>query len=537
MTLSLPHWPDLPGLNYWDAHQVAHCLRSSMEHVLMDVREEGVFAQGHLFYAASLPLSRLELRLPQCVPRRDTTIVLLADDFSSIERALAVLQQGGYRQVHALRGGNQAWLEAGYRLFSGIYVPSKAFGEVVEHKAQTPHMSVGEAKTHLADSGQHIFVDCRPESEYHDFTFEGALNCPGAELVLRLPTQGEARTVVVNCAGRTRSIIGAQSLINAGYPHSVYALENGTMAWHLEGGALQPGRLPVLPMPSASEIEEASQRACALAAALQIRWIDADQLQAMREQPDRTTYCFDVRLPGASAQSPFPGWVSAPGGQLVQSTDLYAPVRRARVVLRDTEKVQAPMTAHWLAQMGWEVYCFQPHGASDSSSPAPSVARWPVTPAARALDLPAYLALAAQHHVMLIDCDDSRAYRREHLHQAYWLTRSRIPEWAKTADTKRWHVFTSSDARLASWAAADAQAAGLTAAYLQEGSQAAAAVLGTESQLRLLCPTDDAWYSPYQLDTGISEAMQQYIEWETDLLVQLDQEPGVQFQIYQRNTA
>lgn len=39
--------------------------------------------------------------------------------------------------------------------------------------------------------------------------------------------------VVVNCVGRTRSIIGTQSLINAGIPNRVVALENGTIAWEL----------------------------------------------------------------------------------------------------------------------------------------------------------------------------------------------------------------------------------------------------------------------------------------------------------------
>ena len=39
----------------------------------------------------------------------------------------------------------------------------------------------------------------------------------------------------MNCAGRTRSIIGAQSLINAGLPNKVIALKNGTMGWHLAG--------------------------------------------------------------------------------------------------------------------------------------------------------------------------------------------------------------------------------------------------------------------------------------------------------------
>ena len=57
-------------------------------------------------------------------------------------------------------------------------------------------------------------------------------------------------TVVVNCAGRTRSIIGAQSLINAGIPNRVIALENGTMGWSLAGLELERGRESSAPAPS-----------------------------------------------------------------------------------------------------------------------------------------------------------------------------------------------------------------------------------------------------------------------------------------------
>ena len=49
--------------------------------------------------------------------------------------------------------------------------------------------------------------------------------------------------VVVNCAGRTRSIIGAQSLINAGVPNKVVALRNGTMGWNLAGFKPDSGRV------------------------------------------------------------------------------------------------------------------------------------------------------------------------------------------------------------------------------------------------------------------------------------------------------
>src|ERR1700743_3478010 len=48
--------------------------------------------------------------------------------------------------------------------------------------------------------------------------------------------------VVVNCAGRTRSILGAESLRRGGLPNKVVALRNGTMGWELAGFRCDRGR-------------------------------------------------------------------------------------------------------------------------------------------------------------------------------------------------------------------------------------------------------------------------------------------------------
>src|ERR671928_964149 len=82
-----------------------------------------------------------------------------------------------------------------------------------------------------------MLMDSRPFDEYQRVSIPTAVNVPGAELVLRVRDMAPKpdTLVVVNCAGRTRSIIGAQSLINAGLPNPVVALRNGTMGWTLAG--------------------------------------------------------------------------------------------------------------------------------------------------------------------------------------------------------------------------------------------------------------------------------------------------------------
>ncbi len=527
-----------PALEHLSAAALADRLSGNTELVLLDLREEGVFARGHLFLAASMPLSRLELRVRSTVPRLDTPIVLIADTSADTQLAAQRLSRGGYTQLAVLDGGNAAWTAAGYRLFSGIYVPSKAFGEAVEHANHTPRVTVDEVRAAMrkgdtmSKGEKPCHVDSRPLSEFRDFSLPGASDCPGAELVLRAPAAAQGRPIIVNCAGRTRSIIGAQSLINAGVPNPVYALENGTMGWHLSGYELRHGAEELLALPDDAELGNARQRARALAQGLGVRWIDAATLQAMLAERQQTTYCFDVRLPEDYAAGHLPGFANAPGGQLVQSTDFYAPVRNARMVLFDTLGVQAPMTAHWLRQMGWEVAVLESslNGNAESGWPPPHLLHGPApTPAVEGAEL---AALLRHPQTLLIDCDDSRGYRRSHLREARFLTRSRIAQLADPQYQGRTMVFTSEDGLLAQFAAADAAALGLRAAHIKGGTRAAAAAVGRSGELHLLCDTDDAWYSPYQLDTGRKQAMRDYISWETGLLERLQDEPGVRFDVH-----
>jgi rhodanese-related sulfurtransferase len=178
---------------------------------------------------------------------------------------------------------------------------------------------------------------------------------PGAELVLRAgkAAPNPETTIIVNCAGRTRSIIGTQSLINAGVANKVRALRNGTIGWtlakqHLDHGSDRRGAI------GAFEGAETNARDVAYRAG--VRRLDIDGMTALRAQTHRTLYRFDVRSEEEYSAGHLPGFRHYPGGQLVQEIDMAAPVRGARIVLTDDRSVRADMTASWLAQMGWEIY-------------------------------------------------------------------------------------------------------------------------------------------------------------------------------------
>ena len=232
----------VPTLAYAD---VRAALLARKEIALVDVREEDPYAQAHPLWAANLPLSRLELEAWSRIPRRDTLIVLYGvhDGVDLAPRAAAKLAELGYTRVYLLEGGLDGWRAAGGEVFQDVNVPSKSFGEYVEAHRHTPSLSAQEVKALLDAKRDVVIVDSRRYEEFQTMSIPTATSVPGAELVLRIRELAPDPTtqVIVNCAGRTRSIIGTQSLVNAGIPNPVAALRNGTIGWLLADQVLDHG--------------------------------------------------------------------------------------------------------------------------------------------------------------------------------------------------------------------------------------------------------------------------------------------------------
>jgi rhodanese-related sulfurtransferase len=260
------------------------------ELALIDVREELIFSQNHLLWARNVPLSRLELRFARLVPRKTTRIVLIDDDDGLASRAAAVLARAGYSDLCYLQSGVAAWEKAGFVTFSGVHVPSKAFGEFVEHDSGTPSIGAQELDALMRGGADIKVLDSRPFDEYSRISIPTGVNVPGAELVLRARdiAPSPATTIVVYCAGRTRSIIGAQSLINAGVPNKVVALRNGTMGWHLAGLTCAAGKAERAPAFSDKGLAWAKSAAEIVAHKFGVERIDRAQVEAWRRDGART---------------------------------------------------------------------------------------------------------------------------------------------------------------------------------------------------------------------------------------------------------
>jgi rhodanese-related sulfurtransferase len=519
-----------------DAPTLRRMLDDRDELAIIDVREELIFSRNHLLHARSVPLSRFELLIGTLVPRHGTRIVLCDGHDGAAQRAAAILARANYDNVAILDGGCEAWQEAGFELFSGVNVPSKAFGEFIEHASHTPSIAPEELARMMREGSDITVLDSRPFDEYSRVSIPTATNVPGAELVLRARDVAPSpnSTIVVNCAGRTRSIVGAQSLINAGVPNKVVALRNGTMGWSLAGFTCESGKQHRAPALSAAGLSAADHATARVAQRFGIKHIDLATLERWNSERDqRTLYVLDARDPAEYAAGHVAGAISAPGGQLVQATDQYIGVLRARIVLVDDLDVRAVMTASWMLQMGWDDVHVLAEKGEERSVPAPNIIG-ATLPTGLGIEPEQVVALGPDR-ATIIDLSLSRNFRKGHIPGAWYAIRSRLALAVPKIRPHGTVVLTSEDGVLAMLAADEAQAlvagpvrvlAGGNAAWTRAGH----ALIANEDNMA--DEPVDAWLKPYERPSKTSDAMAEYLAWEVDLLPRIERDGTCRFRHY-----
>jgi rhodanese-related sulfurtransferase len=535
------------GVATKSAAEVRADLLARREIALLDVREEAIHAEGHPLFAANLPFSRIELEAYTRIPRLNTPIVVFDSGEGLAARAADRLAELGYGDVKLLDDELDGWRKAGYELFRDVNAPSKAFGELVEAQRHTPSLSAQELQG-LIEAGEDIvIVDARRFDEYQTMSIPTAVSVPGAELVLRVAALRKTpkTRVIVNCAGRTRSIIGTQSLINAGLFPSVAALRNGTIGWKLAGQSLDHGRSLRFSEPYEEARAAAASAARRVADRAGVQRIDLEILKRWVQSGDRTVYRFDVRTPEEYIDGHLPGFRNAPGGQLVQETDMFAPVRGARIVLADDRGVRADMTASWLKQMGWDVYVVDVP-AHLWTAELSERGEWPVpfpplpqVPADRLIspELLQNWIFSNEHRlqelkndrhvgVVVLDLSPSTQYTRSHIPGACFALLSTLPEALEATPRASRYVLTSSDGVAARFAWAEAKDLASVPVYLLEGGNKAWSereVLVAE-EARYASQPIDRYKRPYEGTDAPATAMQAYLDWEFGLVEQLERD-------------
>ena len=506
--------------------QLRAALINKEELALIDVREEAPFASGHPLFAANFPLGKLELEVYSRIPRRSTPITVYDNGEGLAVKAVEKLKQLGYRDVALLAGGLQGWQEAGGELFIDVNVPGKAFGELVEAKRHTPSLSAGDVQNLLQQGADVVVLDVRRYDEYQTMSIPQGVSLPGGDLVLKARAQvsNPQTQIVVNCAGRTRSIIGTQSLINAGITNPVAALRNGTIGWTLAGQALEHGQER---QAESSEGDEADRIAAwELATSAGVSFISWSDWQTWQHNSDRNSWLIDVRSVDEYRAGHLPGSRSVPGGQLVQETDHYAAVRGGRIVLVDRDGIRAPMAASWLAQMGWEVAVLEAPEElfTERGDWQPSLATAPKVEEISAQTLASWLENTG---TTVLDFTTSANFIARHIPGAKWLGRSQLTEAvAQLPEPERW-VLTCGSSALARFVVPELRALSKSPIYVLQGgtlawiAQKHPLVHGPEGQLHA---PEDRYRRPYEGTQVPRQAMEDYLQWEYGLVAQLEQD-------------
>jgi len=496
---------------------------------LLDIRDSGEFERGHVPGATSLPRRMLEFRILDVLPDTGWPVVVYDSGEEGDRRAgLAAerLRGIGVADVAILAGGMRGWISAGGEAATGVNVPCKRFGEEILHADAVPVVTPG-ALARAGETGCDVLCDVRTGPEFADHHLEGAISLPGFELAAHLPVLARAHErIVVNCAGRTRSIIAAATARALGYPCA--ALENGTMGWRLAGGAVLGGAAAARPAADRADAGQVNVAARKLARARGVATIGADALAARRSRPGRSRpYVLDLRPTEAFRAGHVAGAISLPGGQAIQRTDDFLAVPGAPVVLVDDGDARAWLAAWWLRRMGfaevsvleggmpaWRAAGHALAGGQGRTRPEAVDRLVAGVPVLGSEALKARLGSGAAP--VLIDVSSSRAFAEAHVPGAIWISRgwleTEVARHASAADEIVVIAAEPMQARLGAGAlraAGYAQAVALDAG-LREWAASGGPVQGGARPAHAL----DTVEPPY---AGGLQAMRDYLAWETRL--------------------
>jgi rhodanese-related sulfurtransferase len=513
------------------------------ELALLDVRETRWFVQRHPNLARNAPLSGLELQIGALVPRRSTPVVLY-DDYNApdgaAQAAATLLARIGYTDVRTLDGGLQRWVTEGLPAIDGYGTLVKAFGDRARLHYGTPALPIEALRQRQREGLPTTLVDARPRAEFEFLSLPGARNHAGTELALRRFAPRDADHVwAIHCFSRTRGIIGATTLRLLGRAPDAVFVEDGVMAWGLQGAPTVQNAAPDDELPPESP-EVLRRIAEDLLERFALPVADAAQLARWRADDTRTLYVFDVR---PAADPVFAGTAvqQVPGGQLFMHFENLVGTRGARIVLLDdpAHRLRAAVTSFWLTQLNQaEVYVYEGEFSPEQAPFAPPAT---VTDAPPPLDAEALAQLRRNGAVTVIDVGVSLDYERGHLPGALYMLPASLGPLASHAVAGRTLVFTSPDGAAAARVARDAHqrwpGSGAVFTWLQGGTQgwkASGRPLSTAFvPAQLLTPFDDDWGSVMRVfGPRRDAAWADYLAWERALAERVLQDPSVRFRFF-----
>ena len=513
------------------AKDLSALLQGKSKFALIDVREPGEYNSSHISDSSLISRKELEFRMDVSAPVKGEKIIVCDDDGRRATLAAGTLERMGFTNVLVLDRGVNQWSTEGFPTEWGSNVISKDFGERMEVEHHVPEIEATELHERIERGDKLVILDTRTPEEYQRFCIPGGRSVPGGELALRVTDITKDldpdTTVIVNCAGRTRSVIGTRVLQRMGLTN-IFGLKNGTSGWLLAGYDLETGgdRLD-LPEPSTEGLAAAETYAARLAEEDGVRYLDVAAVQTMLdERNQKTCYFVDVRTTEEYTNGHIPGFRWFPGGQVVQRSDDVLVVKNCPVVFSCDGHARATFIASWYRQFGFEeVYAVnggttawadsgrQLETGTESASPNGLDA------ARSQVKLVSPQELDANKTASIINVENSQDFSSGHVPGARWVPRGSLELQISdiAADKSASITVTCNNGQNAALAGATLKGLGYQDVSVLEGGMAAwrQAGLGVEQGLSgvMRAPTDVVVSGP---DRNFADMMN-YLRWETAL--------------------
>ncbi len=92
---------------------------------VIDLRSNEAFARGHIVSSRNIPVDELEARIDKLAKLKSKPVITVCDAGMTATKAADTLRKSGFESVYGLKGGMNAWSQAGLPVVTGKKTKSK----------------------------------------------------------------------------------------------------------------------------------------------------------------------------------------------------------------------------------------------------------------------------------------------------------------------------------------------------------------------------------------------------------------------------
>ena len=111
---SLQYEPGITNISVQEAKSMMDDDLMYPDLIVLDVRTQSEYDEGHIENATLIPVDELELRINELIQYKDTEIIVYCQSGSRSAVASNTLSDAGFSNIFNMLGGYSAWTAAGY---------------------------------------------------------------------------------------------------------------------------------------------------------------------------------------------------------------------------------------------------------------------------------------------------------------------------------------------------------------------------------------------------------------------------------------